>query len=86
MTSQYLNYRNLRFTILEMLEADKLNRFAYYADYDKEAFEMSLDAAKQIADTHMYPFYVEMDRKKAYFENGTDKTHPQLKPLIKAIF
>ncbi len=85
MTSQYLNYRNLRFTILEMLEADKLNRFAYYADYDKEAFEMSLDAAKQIADTHMYPFYVEMDRKKAYFENGTVKTHPQLKTLIKAV-
>jgi alkylation response protein AidB-like acyl-CoA dehydrogenase len=85
MTSQYLNYRNLRFTLLEMLEADKLNRFAYYADFDKDAFEMSLDAAKQIADTHMYPFYVEMDRKKAYFEHGTVKTHPQLKTMIKAV-
>ena len=85
MSSQYINYRNIRFTLYEMIEAHKLNRFAYYADYDKDAFDMSLDVAKQIADTHMFPYYVEMDRKKAYFENGTVKTHPQLKILIQAV-
>jgi alkylation response protein AidB-like acyl-CoA dehydrogenase len=85
MTSQYLNYRNLRFLLFEMLEADKLNRLPYYAEYDRDAFNMALDAAKQIADTHLFPYYVEMDRKKAVFENGIVKTHPQLKNIIKAV-
>ncbi len=85
MTSQYLNYRNVRFLLFEMLEAHKLNRFPYYAEYDRDAFEMALDAAKQISDTHLFPYYVEMDRKKAVFENGIVKTHPQLKVLIKAV-
>jgi alkylation response protein AidB-like acyl-CoA dehydrogenase len=85
MTSQYLNYRNLRFLLFEMLEADKLKRFPFYADYDRGAMEMALDAAKQIADTHLYPYYVEMDRKKAVFEDGIVKTHPQLKTIIKAV-
>ena len=83
--NQYLSYRNLRFLIFEMLEADKLNRFPYYSEYNRDAFEMALDAAKQIADTHLFPFYMEMDRKKAYFDKGTVKTHPQLKVMIKAI-
>jgi alkylation response protein AidB-like acyl-CoA dehydrogenase len=82
---QYINYRNLRFLLYEMLEADKLNRLPYYADYDRSAFDMALDAAKQIADTHLFPYYMEMDRKKAVFEDGIVKTHPQLKVLIKAI-
>ena len=81
----YINYRNLRFLIFEMLQADKLNRFTYYADYDRDAFDMTMDAAKQIADTHLFPFYVEMDRKKAYFENGCVKVHPQLKVIINNI-
>ena len=83
--NQYLSYRNLRFIIFEMLEADKLNRFPRFADFDRHAFEMALDAAKQISDTHLFPFYMEMDRKKAYFDNGSVKTHPQLKVLINAL-
>ncbi len=81
----YINYRNLRFIIFEMLEADKLNRLPYFADYDRDAYEMTIDAAKQIADTHLFPYYVEMDRKKAYFDNGTVKVHHQLKVIINNI-
>jgi alkylation response protein AidB-like acyl-CoA dehydrogenase len=83
----YLSHRNLNFILFEVLEAHKLNRFAYYADYDRSSLEMSLETARQIADTHLFPFYEEMDRKKAYFdaESATVKTHPQLKTLIQAI-
>lgn len=83
--NQYINYRNIRFLLFEMLHVEKLNRFAYYTDYDKDALEMSLDAAKQIADTHLFPYFMEMDRKKAIFENGIVKTHPQLKVIIQSI-
>ncbi len=81
--NQYINYRNLRFLTFEMLEAHKLNRYAYFSEYDRDAFDMAIDAAKQIADNHLFPYYVEMDRKKAYFDNGSVKVHPQLKVIIK---
>jgi alkylation response protein AidB-like acyl-CoA dehydrogenase len=82
---QYLSYRNLRFVLHEMLDAPSVNRFAYYADYDRDAYDMAVDAAKQIADTTMFPFYREMDVKKAVFTEGSVKVHPQLKKMIQAV-
>lgn len=82
---QYLSYRNVRFVLHEMMDATSVNRFAYYADYDRDAYDMALDAAKQIADTTMFPFYREMDVKKAVFTEGVVKVHPQLKKMIKAV-
>ncbi len=82
---QYLSYRNVRFVLHEMMDATSVNRFAYYADYDRDAYDMALDAAKQIADTTMFPFYREMDTKKAVFTEGVVKVHPQLKKIIKAV-
>ena len=85
MASDYLSYRNLRFVVLEMLQAPKLNRFPFYADYDEDSFIMAMDAARQTADTHLFPCYREMDLEKAVFENGIVHTHPKLKTLIQAI-
>jgi alkylation response protein AidB-like acyl-CoA dehydrogenase len=82
---QYLSYRNVRFVLNEMLDATSVNRFPYFADYDRDAYDMAIDAAKQIADTTMFPFYREMDVKKAVFTEGVVKTHPQLKKLIHAV-
>jgi alkylation response protein AidB-like acyl-CoA dehydrogenase len=82
---QYLSYRNVRFILHEMLDAPSVNRFAYYADYDRDAYDMAVDAAKQIADTTMFPFYRDMDVKKAVFTEGVVKTHPQLKKMIQAV-
>ncbi len=83
--SQFVSYRNVRFLLFDMLGTDTLSKHAAFADFDRDAFNMALDAAKQIAETHLFPFYVEMDRKKAVFENGVVHTHPQLKVLIEAI-
>jgi alkylation response protein AidB-like acyl-CoA dehydrogenase len=81
----YLSYRNLRFVLHEMLDATGVNRFAYYADYDRDAYDMAIDAAKQIADTTMFPFYRDMDVKKAVYTEGSVKVHPQLKKIIMAV-
>ncbi len=83
--NQFISHRNLRFLFFDMLQVDSLNRYEAYADYSRDAFEMALDAAKQIADTQLFPYYVEMDRKKAVFENGIVRTHPQLKVLIQSV-
>ncbi len=83
---QYISYRNLKFLLFEMLEADKnISKLNYYRDYDRSAFEMSLDTAQQISDIHLFPYYMEMDRKKAVFDNGKVTTHPQLKVIIQSL-
>jgi butyryl-CoA dehydrogenase len=83
--NHFISYRNLRFLLFDMLEAENLSQHPAFADFTRDAFDMALDAAKQISETHLFPFYVDMDRKKAFFENGIVKTHPQLKVLIQAI-
>ena len=83
--NQFVSHRNVRFLLYEVLGTDTLSQYEAFSDYTRDAFDMALDAAKQIADTQLYPFYVEMDRKKAVFENGIVRTHPQLKVLIQCI-
>ncbi|HMN91472.1 MAG TPA: acyl-CoA dehydrogenase N-terminal domain-containing protein, partial [Saprospiraceae bacterium] len=64
----YISIRNLRFLLHEMFQAPSLNQYDYYADYDAEAFDMALDAAKAIGDTYLFPFYRIMDKEKAYYK------------------
>ncbi len=85
MSTQYISTRNLRFILQEVLHAPSLNQFEYYADYDTEAFDMVLDAAKQIGDTYLFPFYRVMDKEKAYYKDGIVHVHPSLRPAIKAL-
>lgn len=85
MAKEYVSIRNIKFLLHEVLEVEKLNRFSFYQDYDKDAFNMAIDAAKQIGDTYLFPFYQDMDKNKAVFKDGVVKAHPSLKAAIKAI-
>jgi alkylation response protein AidB-like acyl-CoA dehydrogenase len=81
----YISTRNLKFVLTEMLGAHTVSKFDYYSGYDAEAYEMALDAARQIADKDLFPYYMEMDRKKAICEAGVVTTHPQLKTIIQSV-
>ncbi len=87
MVNSYISFRNLRFILFEVLEAERVSRLPFYEAYGKEDFENMLDAARQIADRDLFPYYMEMDRKKAYFDpaTGTVQVHPQLKVIIRAL-
>jgi butyryl-CoA dehydrogenase len=82
---QYISSRNLRFVLHEMLKVAELQRFEYFKDYDKESFDMILDAAKQIADNVIFPYNREFDKFKVTVKDNVTHVHPQLKTLIKAI-
>lgn len=85
MATQYISTRNLQFNLHEVLNAPSLNQYAYYADYDVESFNMIIDAAKQLSDTYLFPFYREMDKNKAYYKDGEVHVHPSLRPALKAL-
>jgi len=85
MAEKYVSIRNLKFLLHEVFQASNLNQFERFQDYDKEAFDFALEAAKQIGDTYLFPFYQEMDKNKVRCENGTVITHPALAKAIKAL-
>ncbi|HMQ59174.1 MAG TPA: acyl-CoA dehydrogenase [Flavilitoribacter sp.] len=85
MINQYIHFRNLRFLLHEVLDAEGLTRFEKHAAYDREAIDMSLDAARQTGDLHLFPHYREMDKDKARFQDGEVWVHPTLRPAIKAL-
>ena len=85
MAQQYVSIRNLKFLLYELLDTLSLNQYEYHQDYDKESFDMALDAAKQISDQYLFPYYREMDKQKAYYKDGVVHVHSSLAKAINAI-
>lgn len=85
MLEQYISSRNLRFMLFEVLDLSPIQSLERFAAYDREAIDMTLDAAKQIADQYLFPYYRAMDKDKAKYENGEVHVHPCMKPAIQAM-
>ena len=79
MAEQYINLKNIKFLLNEVYNISSLQQYDYYKDYDAEAINMTIDMAKQIGDTHLFPIYTEMDKNKAFYRDGKVEVHPQTK-------
>ncbi len=75
---QYISTRNLRFVLNEVLDLSKIRSFEAHEAFDHDATEMTLDAAKQLADQYLFPYYREMDKNKAYFKDGEVHVLPEV--------
>lgn len=75
---QYISTRNLRFVLNEVLDLTKIRSFEAHEAFDHDATEMTLDAAKQLADQYLFPYYREMDTNKAYFKDGEVHVLPEV--------
>jgi butyryl-CoA dehydrogenase len=75
---QYISTRNLRFVLNEVLDLSKIRSFEAHEAFDSDATEMTLDAAKQLADQHLFPYYREMDKNKAYYKDGEVHVLPEV--------
>ncbi len=85
MASTYIDTRNLKFTLFELLKVQELCQYEFFADHEHETLEMMIDSAKQIADEHFFPFLEEADRKGVTYENGTVTVHPQVKKVMEVM-
>ena len=74
----YISTRNLRFVLNEVLDLSKIRSFEAHEAFDHDATEMTLDAAKQLADQHLFPYYREMDKNKAYYKDGEVHVLPEV--------
>jgi len=66
--------RDVRFTLFEMLEIDKLGKmFPRYAEFDRDVFEEILSLAERIAVEKMYPANAEGDKTGCSYDPATKK-------------
>lgn len=85
MADQYFSLRNLKFLLHEVHNIQDVLDQEYFSDYDREAIDMMLDAAKQIGDQHIFPYFTEMDRQQAEYVDGGITVHPQLRTILQAM-
>jgi alkylation response protein AidB-like acyl-CoA dehydrogenase len=81
--SNFYSKKDLRFNLYELLDAESLNKYTYFADHNAETFEMILDAADQIAEKKLRPLLTEMDRKEPQLINGKIRVHEGMKAIVK---
>ena len=82
--AKFVNDRNIRFMMNEVLDINQLTRYPYFSEHNDKVFQMVVDAALKLADKELYPLLREMDQKQPLFENGTVKVHPMVKKLMTA--
>jgi len=66
-----LDVRDQRFVLFEVLEADKLNQYEKFADFDRDTYEATLELAEQIAMEQIYPANAEVDKIGAQYDPAT---------------
>ena len=79
----YASLQNVRYLLHEVHNAESLSQYEYFADYHRETIDMMVEAAKDLADAEMYPYFVEMDEYGVHFEHGAIRVHPQLQNIIR---
>lgn len=83
--NQYINMRNLRYLLYDVFNGLELTKLDYYKEHNKDTYDMTLDAAKQIGDSLMFPIYEEMDKLKLKVEDGTIKVHPKIREIMQTM-
>lgn len=81
----YISVRNLRFLLHEVLDLGPLQQSERFGAFDDEAIDLSLDAAKQLADQYLWPVYREMDKEKAYYKDGEVHVLPEVGEGMRAM-
>jgi alkylation response protein AidB-like acyl-CoA dehydrogenase len=83
MANQFYSPRDLRFHLYEVLDAERLTRLSYFADHDRESFELVLEAAGKIGETLLKPLLTAMDRNEPQLVDGKIRVHPQMGAIIR---
>ncbi len=81
----YFSKRDIQFLIHEVFQADSLTQHAYFADHDRETFDMALDSIAYLADTLAYPYLKDVDKNQPDLRDGQVTAHPKIGELVRAM-
>ncbi len=76
MADRFASMRGLRFLLFEVVGADDLSALPYYAEHDRETFELMLETARRMAEDILFPALRDMDRQPPELVDGKVKASP----------
>jgi butyryl-CoA dehydrogenase len=82
---KYIDLDLLKFLLADVHGLEKILEYSKYSDFDMESLTMFLDAAKDLSDKELYPYYQDFDKKPAIYKDGEVQIHPQLETMFRAI-
>ena len=86
MKRKYICMDNLRFLLYEVHGIEKLTTYPRFSHVGgREEIDLLLDAAKELADRELFPWFKEMDAQPVFHKDGKVHSHPQLKRIFKAV-
>ncbi len=83
MAEKFVSERNIRFLLYEVFDVLELLKYPYYAEHNKEVFDMVLDTALRIGKDMLYPVLDEMDKDQPELVDGKVKVHPVVREFMR---
>lgn len=80
---QYYNRKHLDFILYEVLHAQNLTDYEYFSVYEKEQWDMFLDATDTLTKNYFFPLLVPMDREQPELIEGKIRVHPRMKEIMR---
>ena len=74
--------RDVAFLLDDVLDVARLTKHSYFADHDRETFELVLDAARRLARDVLYPAYRPLDLEPPRLVDGRVVVHPRLREIF----
>ncbi|WP_259015278.1 acyl-CoA dehydrogenase [Emticicia fluvialis] len=85
MAKNFFSKRNVNFLLYEVHDVESLTGHSYFADHNRETFDMTIDTATQIAENLMFPFLKEVDKNQPELKDGQVQVHPSIRNYLKAV-
>jgi len=83
MGEKFVSGRNLKFLLYEVFDVVSLTQYPYYAEHNREIFDMILETSLRLGRDLLKPVFEEMDKKPPEFVDGQVKVHPSVKAFMK---
>ncbi|MBS2024786.1 MAG: acyl-CoA dehydrogenase [Deltaproteobacteria bacterium] len=81
MANPLISDRNVDFLLHEVLRAEELLAYPYFADHSKETFELALSSARKLAREVLWPAYKPMDEAQTQLKDGQVHVHPAMREI-----
>lgn len=82
MAANYMSMDHLRFLLFHVHDITALLQNKRFQDYDKDGIGIILNAAKDMADQELFPYFQEMDEQPVHYKDGKVIVHPQIEKII----
>ncbi len=82
MATPFASTQDLRFQLYDVHDVLSLTAHPYFADHDREVFDMVIDTGNRIGEDLLRPVMHEMDQEQPELSDGVVSVHPAVRELM----